>query len=334
MASPMHARRAKLKSHLVSAKANLKHHVTPRRLLLLSAASASAFLLLLTLRTLSAAAAATSRAAAASSSSTAPVLLHRPQQREPLQDGCEKLPAPVAEALVYYATSNATGAPRRAAAEVAATARVLSRRAPCNLLVFGLGHGAALWAALNHGGRTVFLEEDDALVSDVATRHPASLALEAYRVAYLASAADADELLALRDSADCTGAANQQQRPLSPGHFDRSPCKLAVRGLPAAFYEAEWDVIVVDAPTMEAPGMMGAIYTAAVAARARRPAESGGETDVVVHDVDQQVQDRFSTAFLCGGYLKEEVGKLRHFAIPSHKEGRSCKKHASYSLHQ
>uniref|UniRef100_A0A0D3HK08 Uncharacterized protein n=1 Tax=Oryza barthii TaxID=65489 RepID=A0A0D3HK08_9ORYZ len=188
MASPMHARRAKLKSQLVSAKAKLKHHVTPRRLLLLSAAAASAFLLLLTLRTLS--------AAAANTSSPAPVVVHRSQQQQ-RDDQCDRVPAGVAEALVHYATSNATAwgrGRRRSAEEVAATARAVSRRAPCNLLVFGLGHGAALWAALNHGSRTVFLEEDDAL-------------------------------------------------------------------------------------------------------------------------------DRFSTAFLCGGYLKEEVGNLRRFAIPSHKEG-------------
>ncbi|EAZ17955.1 hypothetical protein OsJ_33499 [Oryza sativa Japonica Group] len=190
MASPMHARRAKLKSQLVSAKAKLKHHVTPRRLLLLSAAAASAFLLLLTLRTLS--------AAAANTSSPAPVVVHRSQQQQ-RDDQCDRVPAGVAEALVHYATSNATAwgrGRRRSAEEVAATARAVSRRAPCNLLVFGLGHGAALWAALNHGGRTVFLEEDDALVSGA---HPASLAIEAYRFSYLASAADADELLALRE---------------------------------------------------------------------------------------------------------------------------------------
>lgn len=82
-------------------------------------------------------------------------------------------------------------------------------------------------------------------------------------------------------------------------------------------------MIVVDAhapPPPTTTAMMGAIYTAAVAARARRPAAET-ETDVVVHDVDKPVQDRFSTAFLCGGYLKEGVGNLRRFAIPSHKEG-------------
>ncbi|KAL5204023.1 hypothetical protein ABZP36_008894 [Zizania latifolia] len=320
MASPMHARRAKLKSHLVSAKAKLKHHVTPRRVLLLATASTSALVLLLTLRTLSSSAA---KHGAGVSSSPAPVVLHRAQQQAPLEE-CGRLPAPVAGALIHYATANAT-APGRTAGEIAAAAGVLARRAPCNLLVFGLGHGAALWAALNHGGRTLFLEENDALIPEFGARHP-GLAVEAHHVAYLTSVADADELLALRDSPDCTAAAaatDSTHHWLTPGHFDRSACRLAVRGLPPAFYEEEWDVIMVDAPTEE-PGMMGAIYTAAIAARARasEPDESGGDTtDVLVHDVDQPVEDRFSTAFLCGGYLKEEVGKLRHFAIPSHREG-------------
>ena len=31
---------------------------------------------------------------------------------------------------------------------------------PCNFLVFGLGHDAVIWKQINHGGRTVFLEDD------------------------------------------------------------------------------------------------------------------------------------------------------------------------------
>lgn len=313
MTSPMHARKAKLKNHLVSVKAKLKHHVTLRRLLLLAAASAAAFLLLLTLRTLSASHA---RSSSAATSSSAVTVHHHPQQ----QHECGKLPAPVVEALVHYATANAT--PQQTAEEVAVTARVLARRGPCNLLVFGLGLDSALWAALNHGGRTLFLEEDAAWIADVAARHP-GLGLEARHVDYRTTLADADELLSLRDSPDCTATPSPSKKndPLSSDHFERSPCKLALRGLPAAFYEAEWDVIMVDAPTgwvPEAPGRMGAIYTAGMAARARRP--GSGETDVMVHDVDRAVEDSFSTAFLCQGYLTEEVGRLRHFAIPSHRE--------------
>ncbi|EMS48499.1 hypothetical protein TRIUR3_15534 [Triticum urartu] len=64
---------------------------------------------------------------------------------------CSKLPAPVAEALVHYATSNVT--PQQTAAEIGVSLRVLQRRSPCNFLVFGLGHDSPMWAALNHGGR-------------------------------------------------------------------------------------------------------------------------------------------------------------------------------------
>ncbi|KAG8089387.1 hypothetical protein GUJ93_ZPchr0011g28264 [Zizania palustris] len=240
MASPMHARRAKLKSHLVSAKAKLKHHVTPRRVLLLAAASASALVVLLTLRALSSSAAKHGAGSGVSSSPAGPVVVlhHHRTQQQPLEE-CSRLPAPVAGALIHYATANAT-APRRTAGEIAAAAGVLTRRAPCNLLVFGLGHGAALWAALNHGGRTLFLEANDALIPEFGARHP-GLAVEAHHVAYLTSVADADELLALRDSPDCTAAAaDSTHHRLTPGHFDRSACKLAVRGLPEAFYEEEW----------------------------------------------------------------------------------------------
>ncbi|KAJ8767395.1 hypothetical protein K2173_017439 [Erythroxylum novogranatense] len=44
-----------------------------------------------------------------------------------------------------------------------------------------------------------------------------------------------------------------------------------------------------------------------------------GETDVFVHNVDRDVEDKFSMAFLYEGYLVEQEGKLRHFIVPSHK---------------
>ncbi|URE32556.1 plant-specific domain TIGR01627 family protein [Musa troglodytarum] len=70
------------------------------------------------------------------------------------------LPAPVFDALVNYAaSSNSTGKMREE--DLRAVAGVLRRRAPCNLLVFGIGHETPLWRALNHGGRTVFLDENE-----------------------------------------------------------------------------------------------------------------------------------------------------------------------------
>ena len=44
-----------------------------------------------------------------------------------------------------------------------------------------------------------------------------------------------------------------------------SKCKLSLKGFPNEVYDVEWDLIMVDAPTGyhdEAPGRMGAIYTA------------------------------------------------------------------------
>lgn len=311
MTSPPLARKARLKTHLVSVKVKLRQHVTLRRALLLAAASAASFLFLLTLRTLL---------------SSSHARIQTPATQLQLRgQHCAKLPAPVAEALVYYATTsanNATSSQQQTAAELAVTARALARcRAPCNVLVFGGlgGTESALWAALNHGqgGRTVFLEEDASLISEISSRHP-GLGIEPHQVAYQTTLADADELLALRDSPDCK---KTQNRPLSPDEFESSKCKLAMRGLPAAFYETEWDVIIVDAPpgwVPEAPGRIGgAIYMAGMAARARR---WPGKTEVIVHDVDRAVEDGLSMAFLCRGYLEEEVGRVRRFAVPSHRE--------------
>ncbi|CAN6330823.1 unnamed protein product [Urochloa humidicola] len=213
------------------------------------------------------------------------------------------LPAPVAEALLHYAASPDT--PQLTRAELGLAARaIMSRAAPRNLLVFGLGRDTALWAALNHGaggGRTVFLEED-----------PPGLGLEAYHVAYDTVLADAGELLRLRDDPACVS-----QPDLAAAAA--ASCGLVPRGLPAVFSEVEWDVILLDAPTgydPTRPGRMGAIYAAGMAARARRP---GATTDVLVHDVDRPVEDRFSRAFLCEAYAVEEVGKLRRFVVPSHR---------------
>ena len=174
-----------------------------------------------------------------------------------------------------------------------------------------LGPDAALWAALNHGGRTVFLEEDASWIASVRSKHPS---LESYHVTYDTVVTDADALLELRDHPACVA-----QPDLASAA--EASCRLALRGLPPVFHELEWDLIMVDAPTgwtPQSPGRMGAIYTAGMAARARRPGD--GPTDVFVHDVDRPVEDAFSRAFLCEGYLAEQVGRIRHFVIPSHRE--------------
>ncbi|KAG0520474.1 hypothetical protein BDA96_08G077300 [Sorghum bicolor] len=295
MSSPMHVRKA---IHFASLRAKLAQQgKAGLALRLLLAAALAGFLLVFAARTLlvSSPAAATSSLAECAAKGTAAATAG--------------LPLAVMEALVHYTTSNVT--PQQTADEIGVSLRVLQRRAPCNFLVFGLGHDSPMWAALNHGGRTVFLEEDASWIASVHATHPS---LESYHVAYDTVLTDADALLQLRDHPACVA------QPDLTAAADAS-CRLALKGLPPVFHELEWDLIMVDAPTgwtPEAPGRMGAIYTAGMAARARRPGD--GPTDVFVHDVDRPVEDAFSKAFLCEGYLAEQVGRIRHFVIPSHRE--------------
>ncbi|KAL0555770.1 hypothetical protein IC582_004266 [Cucumis melo] len=216
---------------------------------------------------------------------------------------CTKTPPSVANALIHYATSNIT--PQQTLKEISVSARILETKSPCNFLVFGLGHDSLMWTALNHGGRTVFLEEDKAWIDQIQERLPN---LEAYHVQYDTKVHQADELMKIGMGEECK----------SVGDPRFCKCELALKGLPSEIYEMEWDLIMVDAPTgyfNEAPGRMSAIYTAGLMARNRQE----GETDVFVHDVDRVVEDNFSMAFLCKGYLRKQEGRIRHFSIPSHR---------------
>lgn len=217
---------------------------------------------------------------------------------------CTKLPPTLSDTIIHYATSNIT--PQQTSNEISVTARVLHRKAPCNFLVFGLGYDSLMWASLNFGGRTVFLEEDQGWISQVKQKFPT---LESFHVTYDTKVRHADEMMM---------SASGTQECSSVGDPRESKCNLALKGLPKEIYEAEWDLIMVDAPTGyhdEAPGRMSAIYTAGLMGRNREQ----GETDVFVHDVDRVVEDKFSKKFLCEGYMVEQQGRLRHFTIPSHK---------------
>lgn len=166
-----------------------------------------------------------------------------------------------------------------------------------------------MWSALNHGGRTTFLEEDEAWIEQIKQRFPT---LESYHVTYDTKVNQADALMEVGRGMECTAIGDPKY----------SICQLALKGLPKEVYEIKWDLIMVDAPTGyhdEAPGRMSAIYTAGMMARNRE----GGETDVFVHDVNRAVEDKFSMSFLCEGYMKKEEGRLRHFTIPSYRDGLS-----------
>lgn len=92
---------------------------------------------------------------------------------------CGKIPPSLAEALVHYVTTNIT--PQQTLKEISVSMRVLEKKSPCNFLVFGLGHDSLMWTSLNHGGRTVFLEEDRSWINQIHQQLPS---LESYHVTY------------------------------------------------------------------------------------------------------------------------------------------------------
>ncbi|VAI55627.1 unnamed protein product [Triticum turgidum subsp. durum] len=198
------------------------------------------------------------------------------------------LPAYVFDALVRYAAAaGANSTVSMPEEDVRAIASVLRRRAPCNLLVFGLGAETPLWRALNHGGRTVFLDENPFYVAHMEGAHGG---LEAYDVAYATAVRELPDLL------DAARASRRAEcRPVQNLLF--SDCSLAIGDLPNQLYDVAWDVILVDGPHGYAegsPGRMAAIYSSAVMARTK-----GTVTDVLVHDYEREVESVCAREFLC-----------------------------------
>ncbi|KAL3614239.1 hypothetical protein CASFOL_042313 [Castilleja foliolosa] len=222
-----------------------------------------------------------------------------------------QLPKPIHDALLHYATAgnpNSTSG-RFSSAEIKKFAAVIRRCAvPCNLLVFGISHETLLWNALNHngGGRTVFVDESNYLISKLEERHPS---IEAYDIQFTTKVSELYDLIEYYKreiSADC--------RPVQNLLF--SDCKLAVNDLPNHIYDVAWDVILVDGPRgyfAAAPGRMMAIYSAGVLARSKR----GGavETHVFVHEFEREAERVCAYEFLCKENLVDQKDSLAHFVI-------------------
>ncbi|KAM7268478.1 hypothetical protein ACFE04_010644 [Oxalis oulophora] len=207
-------------------------------------------------------------------------------------------------AVVHYATSRAM--PQQSITEINQAFNVLKRISPCNFLVYGLGHDSLMWAALNPGGTTLFIEEDPKWAYKVLLHAPS---LRVHTFTYRTRLSDADDLLA-------TYKFEPQCLPANVRLKDNTRCKLAVSELPDAVYDTEWDVIMIDGPRGyfgQAPGRMGVIFSSAVMARGRK---SPGNTHVFLHDVNRKVERVYAETFLCKKYLVKAVGRLWHFEIP------------------
>ncbi|XP_030542176.2 glucuronoxylan 4-O-methyltransferase 1 [Rhodamnia argentea] len=186
---------------------------------------------------------------------------------------------------------------------------LVKHRRPCNLLIFGLEPQYLSLSSINAGGTTIILEDDPNKFTNYRTEIASPGSTQIYKVQYNVPAKEAYELLkhARRSSTCAPGAA---LLPLSK-------CRLALTGLPQEVYKTKWDLVVVDGPSgsnPEAPGRMGAIYSASILARA------GNSTDVVVHDVHRTIERWFSWEFLCEENLVSSKGKFWNFRILGHTD--------------
>ena len=146
-------------------------------------------------------------------------------------------------------------------------------RPPMDLLVFGAGNDSTFWHKANRGGRTVFLEDEEAWFNHIQKKYPA---LEIYRVHYDTRVDEWQELI-------------------------DHPEKLELK-LPADIRETAWDTVLVDGPAGYAPdkpGRMKSIFEAS------RLVKTGGF--VFVHDSEREAERGYGEKYLGKENVAEEI---------------------------
>ncbi|GAV88872.1 Polysacc_synt_4 domain-containing protein, partial [Cephalotus follicularis] len=195
---------------------------------------------------------------------------------------------------------------------------------PCNFLVFGLTTETLLWKALNHNGRTIFIDENRYYAAYFEELHPE---IEAFDVQYTTKMSEMRELIASTKEQ-----IRNECRPVQNLLF--SECKLGINDLPNHVYEVDWDVILVDGPRgdgLETAGRMQAIFTAGVLARSKKGGNA--KTHIFVHDYYRQVERVCGNEFLCKENMLEHSDTLAHFALEKMDENyyQFCHNNASTS---
>ena len=163
-------------------------------------------------------------------------------------------------------------------------------RAPCDLLVFGVGKDSRLWLRANEGGRTEFVEHEPDWIARTREELPG---IRIHQVTYGTRRTRWRRLLGMRD-------------------------RLFLEDLPNSVLSADWDIIFVDSPqgaSRRRPGRMKSIYTASVLAK------RSTDVDVFVHDCDRKVERRYSDEFLGPERLVRQTRTLRHFHLRPTLEG-------------
>jgi uncharacterized protein (TIGR01627 family) len=169
--------------------------------------------------------------------------------------------------------------------QMEAISRVVAQKAPCKMLVFGMGYDSAIWAGLNRRGKTLFLESDEEWYRKIVNKHKK---IKGYKVDYRARMRDWQALL-------------------------KNPSSLKI-ALPEEVENERWDVILVDGPAgfeVEHHGRMESIFQAS-----RLVGFSG---DIFVHDCDRVVEDSYCCEYLKRENLAREIcgqfGLLRHYEM-------------------
>ncbi|KAL8231278.1 hypothetical protein R6Q57_001056 [Mikania cordata] len=217
------------------------------------------------------------------------------------------LPKSVMRALVHYAV-NTNSTNHMSQIDIKQISDALKQcSSPCNFLVFGLTPETLLWNALNHYGRTVFIDENRYYAAYMEEKYPE---IEAYDVQYTTKISELNELVtSFREQS------HNECRPVQNLLF--SDCKIGLNDLPNQLYELNWDVILVDGPRgywPEGPGGISAIFTAGVLARSKK----GGnhKTHVFVHNYNREVERVSSEEFLCKENLvKASKDLLAHYVV-------------------
>uniref|UniRef100_A0A7N0TAI9 Polysaccharide biosynthesis domain-containing protein n=1 Tax=Kalanchoe fedtschenkoi TaxID=63787 RepID=A0A7N0TAI9_KALFE len=212
----------------------------------------------------------------------------------------------VIDALLHYA-SNSNVTNHMTLPELKSVSDVLRRcSTPCNLLIFGLTPESLLWKALNHNGRTVFVDENRYYAAYFEEKHPE---IEVYDVQYTTKISNLNELISTTKEQ-----ISNECRPVQNLLF--SECKLGLNDLPNHVYEVDWDVIIVDGPRgywPEGPGRMSSIFTSGVLARSKKGGSA--KTHVFVHDMVREAERVSSEEFLCKENLVETTRWLGHFVV-------------------
>ncbi|HKQ99752.1 MAG TPA: hypothetical protein VJT09_03710 [Pyrinomonadaceae bacterium] len=159
-------------------------------------------------------------------------------------------------------------------------------KAPCNFLVFGVGNDSRLWARINRGGKTVFIEDNRAWYRKVIAPDQN---LKAYLVNYNTSINEWQTLL------------------------DSPPLLEMI--WPDEVREERWDVILVDAPAGwndESPGRMKSIFHA--------PRLAANSCDLFIHDCDRPIEKTYCERFLKREQMRAEIELLRHYRIDNHHD--------------